>query len=78
MEFLKEFIRFLSVRKKYWLLPTIIIIFLFAIYKDLNSRVVALLKRLDHTINGLKKFMVLNQEQKDEIRKIMIKEDKKK
>jgi len=29
MEFLKEFIRFLSVRKKYWLLPTIIIIFLF-------------------------------------------------
>ncbi|MDC0416076.1 DUF5989 family protein [Candidatus Pelagibacter sp.] len=29
MEFLKEFIRFLSVRKKYWLLPIIIIIFLF-------------------------------------------------
>jgi len=60
------------------ILLIIIIIFLFAIYKDLNSRVVALLKRLDHTINGLKKFMVLNQEQKDEIRKIMIKEDKKK
>ena len=60
------------------ILLIIIIIFLFAIYKDLNSRVVALLKRLDITINGLKKFMVLNQEQKDEIRKIMIKEDKKK
>jgi hypothetical protein len=29
MEFLKEFIRFLSVRKKYWLLPIIIVIFLF-------------------------------------------------
>ena len=29
MEFLKEFIRFLRVRKKYWLLPIIIIIFLF-------------------------------------------------
>ena len=29
MEFLKEFIRFLGVRKKYWLLPTIILIFLF-------------------------------------------------
>ena len=29
MEFLKEFIRFLGVRKKYWLLPIIIIIFLF-------------------------------------------------
>ena len=56
----------------------IIIIFLFAIYKDINNRVVALLKRLDITINGLKKFMVLNQEQKDEIRKMMIKEDKKK
>ena len=60
------------------ILLIIIIIFLFAIYKDLNSRVVALLKRLDITINGLKKFMVLNQEQKDEIRKMMIKEDKKK
>ena len=60
------------------ILLIIIIIFLFAIYKDLNNRVVALLKRLDITINGLKKFMVLNQEQKDEIRKIMIKEDKKK
>jgi len=29
MEFLKEFIRFLGVRKKYWLLPIIIVIFLF-------------------------------------------------
>tara|TARA_B110000503_G_C6988662_1_gene346380 strand:+ start:540 stop:689 length:150 start_codon:yes stop_codon:yes gene_type:complete len=29
MEFLNEFIRFLAVRKKYWLLPTIILIFLF-------------------------------------------------
>ena len=29
MEFLKEFIRFLTVRKKYWLLPIIIITFLF-------------------------------------------------
>jgi len=29
MEFLKEFMRFLSIRKKYWLLPIIIVIFLF-------------------------------------------------
>ena len=29
MEFLKEFIRFLGVRKKYWLIPIIIVIFLF-------------------------------------------------
>ena len=29
MEFLGEFIRFLSARKKYWLLPIIIAIFLF-------------------------------------------------
>jgi len=29
MEFLKEFLKFLSVRKKYWLLPIIIVIFLF-------------------------------------------------
>ena len=29
MEFLKEFVKFLSVRKKYWLLPIIIAIFLF-------------------------------------------------
>jgi hypothetical protein len=29
MEFLKEFIRFLATRKKYWLLPIIITIFLF-------------------------------------------------
>ncbi len=29
MEFLKEFAKFLSVRKKYWLLPIIIVIFLF-------------------------------------------------
>ena len=29
MEFFKEFIRFLGVRKKYWLLPIIILIFLF-------------------------------------------------
>jgi hypothetical protein len=29
MEFLREFIRFLGVRKKYWLLPIIIVIFLF-------------------------------------------------
>ncbi|WP_435167414.1 DUF5989 family protein [Candidatus Pelagibacter bacterium nBUS_28] len=28
MEFLKEFIRFIGVRKKYWLLPIIIAIFL--------------------------------------------------
>ena len=28
MEFLKEFLRFLVVRKKYWLLPTIIAILL--------------------------------------------------
>ncbi len=29
MEFLREFMRFLSIRKKYWLLPIIIVIFLF-------------------------------------------------
>ena len=29
MEFLREFIRFLGIRKKYWLLPIIIAIFLF-------------------------------------------------
>tara|TARA_B110001452_G_C15086924_1_gene379214 strand:+ start:383 stop:532 length:150 start_codon:yes stop_codon:yes gene_type:complete len=29
MEFLREFIRFLTARKKYWLLPIIIAIFLF-------------------------------------------------
>ena len=29
MDFFKEFIRFLGVRKKYWLLPIIILIFLF-------------------------------------------------
>jgi hypothetical protein len=29
MEFLKEFISFLTARKKYWLLPVIIVIFLF-------------------------------------------------
>ena len=29
MEFAKEFIKFLSVRKKYWLLPIIIAIFMF-------------------------------------------------
>ncbi len=29
MEFIKEFIKFLSVRKKYWLLPIILVILLF-------------------------------------------------
>ena len=29
MEFLKEFIEFLAVRKKYWLLPIIIVLALF-------------------------------------------------
>tara|TARA_B100000787_G_scaffold105862_1_gene78522 strand:+ start:480 stop:629 length:150 start_codon:yes stop_codon:yes gene_type:complete len=29
MSFLKEFLEFLSVRKKYWLLPTIIILVIF-------------------------------------------------
>ena len=29
MEFIKEFLRFLSVRKKYWLLPIILFILLF-------------------------------------------------
>jgi len=29
IEFIKEFIRFLSVRKKYWLLPIIIVLLLF-------------------------------------------------
>ena len=29
MEFLKEFIRFLGARKKYWLAPIIIVLFLF-------------------------------------------------
>ena len=29
MEFLREFMRFISARKKYWLLPIIIVIFLF-------------------------------------------------
>tara|TARA_Y100001958_G_C21103415_1_gene452644 strand:- start:45 stop:194 length:150 start_codon:yes stop_codon:yes gene_type:complete len=29
MEFIKEFLIFLSVRKKYWLLPTIIILVIF-------------------------------------------------
>jgi len=29
MEFLREFLKFLSIRKKYWLLPIIIAIFLF-------------------------------------------------
>ena len=29
MEFIKEFIRFLSVRKKFWLLPIILVIILF-------------------------------------------------
>jgi len=60
------------------ILLIIIIIFLFAIYKDINNRVVGLLKRLDITIHGLKKFMVLNQDQKDEIRKMMMEKDKKK
>jgi hypothetical protein len=55
----------------------VIIVFLFAIYKDLNTRVVGLLKRLDIAVNSLKKFMVLNEEQKDEVRKMMIEEDKK-
>lgn len=55
----------------------VIIVFLFAIYKDLNTRVVGLLKRLDIAVNNLKKFMVLNEEQKDEVRKMMIEEDKK-
>lgn len=55
----------------------VIIVFLFAIYKDLNTRVVGLLKRLDIAVNNLKKFMVLNEKQKDEVRKMMIEEDKK-
>ena len=55
----------------------VIIVFLFAIYKDLNTRVVGLLKRLDIAVNSLKKFMVLNEKQKDEVRKMMIEEDKK-
>ena len=55
----------------------VIIVFLFAIYKDLNTRVVGLLKRLDIAVNSLKKFIVLNEEQKDEVRKMMIEEDKK-
>ena len=55
----------------------VIIVFLFAIYKDLNTRVVGLLKRLDIAVNSLKKFMVLNEEQKDEVRKMMIEDDKK-
>jgi len=58
-------------------LLVVIIVFLFAIYKDLNTRVVGLLKRLDIAVNSLKKFMVLNEEQKDEVRKMMIEEDKK-
>ena len=29
MEFIKEFLRFLSVRKKYWLLPVIMVILIF-------------------------------------------------
>ena len=29
MEFVKEFLKFLRVRKKYWLLPTIIVILIF-------------------------------------------------
>jgi|TARA_B100001059_G_scaffold217721_1_gene237267 hypothetical protein len=29
MEFLREFLKFLSIRKKYWLLPIIIAIFIF-------------------------------------------------
>ena len=29
MDFIKEFLEFLKVRKKYWLLPIIIILFLF-------------------------------------------------
>tara|TARA_B100000927_G_scaffold216077_1_gene176334 strand:+ start:291 stop:440 length:150 start_codon:yes stop_codon:yes gene_type:complete len=29
MEFLREFVNFLAVRKKYWLLPIIIVILLF-------------------------------------------------
>jgi len=29
MEFIKEFLLFLSVRKKYWLLPTVIILVIF-------------------------------------------------
>ena len=29
MEFLKEFVRFISARKKYWLIPIIIVILLF-------------------------------------------------
>jgi hypothetical protein len=32
MEFLKEFWEFLKVRKKYWLLPIVIILLLFGIF----------------------------------------------
>tara|TARA_B100000900_G_scaffold376604_1_gene359458 strand:+ start:1182 stop:1331 length:150 start_codon:yes stop_codon:yes gene_type:complete len=37
MSFLKEFIRFLAVRKKYWLLPIIIILLFFGSFIILSQ-----------------------------------------
>ncbi len=63
------------------ILLIIIIVFLFAIYKDLNNRVCNLieqlgknLNKLNFTVNHIKHFILMNDKEKAEVAKIIEKE----
>jgi|TARA_B110000967_G_C18541353_1_gene390774 hypothetical protein len=60
------------------ILLVIVIVFLFAIYKDLNSRVFILIEqlgrkldKLDSTVEHIKRFILMNEKEKEEVVKMI-------
>ena len=59
------------------ILLIIIVLFLFAIYRDLNNRVVKLIARLNNRLEQIKHFILMNEKERNETAKILHSQKKK-
>ena len=59
------------------ILLIIIVLFLFAIYRDLNNRVVKLIAQLNNRLEQIKHFVLMNEKERNEAAKILHSQKKK-
>ena len=59
------------------ILLIIIVLFLFAIYRDLNNRVVKLIGQLNNRLEQIKHFVLMNEKERNEAAKILHSQKKK-
>jgi Mg2+ and Co2+ transporter CorA len=59
------------------ILLIIIVLFLFAIYRDLNNRVVKLIAQLNNRLEQIKHFILMNEKERNETAKILHSQKKK-